>query len=143
MRILRRSLAILAIAAALAAGDRARASDDAATAAAEAPAKSWLALVDSGKYAESWRDAASLFRKQVTEAQWNAAVGAARGPLGALVARKLSHAEFRTSLPGAPDGAYVVLVYTSSFEKKKDATETVTPMKDTDGAWRVSGYWVR
>ena len=143
MRRMRRLSLAAWIAVASLAAPRAGAADDAATAAAEAAAKKWLALVDSGDYAASWREASSLFRKQVSEPNWAAALNAARGPFGALESRKLESAEFRTSLPGAPDGAYVILVFTSSFEKKKDATETVTPMKETDGSWRVSGYFIR
>jgi len=29
------------------------------------------------------------------------------------------------------------------FEKKKAAVETVTPMMDRDGTWRVSGYFIK
>jgi hypothetical protein len=29
------------------------------------------------------------------------------------------------------------------FENKAAAVETVTPMADPDGAWRVSGYFIR
>ena len=49
---------------------------------------------------------------------------------------------YTTSLPGAPDGEYVVLQYESEFQRKKYAIETVTPMLD-DGQWRVSGYYIR
>jgi hypothetical protein len=45
-------------------------------------------------------------------------------------------------LPGAPDGEYVVIQFESSFEKKKSAVETVTPMLEKDGKWRVSGYYI-
>lgn len=48
-----------------------------------------------------------------------------------------------TSLPGAPDGKYVVIQYDTSFENKKAAVETVTPMLDKDGKWRVSGYYIK
>ena len=48
-----------------------------------------------------------------------------------------------TSLPGAPDGEYVVIQFDTSFTNKKVAVETVTPMKDEDGIWRVSGYYVK
>jgi len=51
--------------------------------------------------------------------------------------------KYMTSLPGAPDGEYVVIQYKTSFENKKDAVETVTPMKDEDGVWRVSGYYIK
>ncbi len=116
--------------------------DEASESAANAAAQKWLALVDTGSYADSWKQAASAFRKAVTAEQWSAALNASRGSYGALVSRKLKKAEYRTSLPGAPDGQYVVLQYDSSFEHKKAAVETVTPMKDADGVWRVSGYFI-
>ena len=106
-------------------------------------ATSWLALVDEGKYGESWDAAASLFRIAVTREKWATAAGAVRGPLGKLVSRKLKSAQHETKLPGAPDGEYVVLQFATTFEKKAAAVETVTPMLDTDGTWKVSGYFVR
>ena len=42
-----------------------------------------------------------------------------------------------------PDGKYVILEYESAFEKKSSAVETVVPMVDPDGTWRVSGYFIR
>ena len=42
-----------------------------------------------------------------------------------------------------PDGQYVVFQFDTQFESKRAAIETVTPMLDTDGQWRVSGYFVR
>ncbi|HTO75762.1 MAG TPA: DUF4019 domain-containing protein [Thermoanaerobaculia bacterium] len=120
-----------------------RADDKANEKAADSAAQKWLALVDGGNYVESWKQGASLFRKAVTPEQWSAALNASRGSYGALVSRRLKNAEYRTSLPGAPDGEYVVLQYDTSFQNKKAAVETVTPMKDTDGVWRVSGYFVK
>ena len=65
------------------------------------------------------------------------------GPLGNLVSRKVKSREYTEKLPGAPDGKYVVIQYETVFEKKSSAIETVTPMVDPDGAWRVSGYFIR
>lgn len=48
-----------------------------------------------------------------------------------------------TSLTGAPDGQYVVIQFESSFEKKKSVIETVTPMLDQDGQWRVTGCYIK
>jgi hypothetical protein len=42
-----------------------------------------------------------------------------------------------------PDGQYVVIRYDSSFANKKSAIETVTPMLDQGGQWRVSGYFIK
>ena len=59
-----------------------------------------------------------------------------------MISRKLVSATYATSLPGAPDGEYVVLQYQTRFKYKKSAIETVTPMLDNK-RWRVSGYYVR
>ena len=119
------------------------AADAAAEKAAQEAAQSWLSLVDSEKYKESWNQAASFFKQAVTPAQWEGAVKGARGPLGKVKSRQLQSAEYRRSLPGAPDGEYVVIQYATSFENKKSAVETITPMKDKDGVWRVSGYYIK
>ncbi len=118
-------------------------SDEAAEKAAVESANRWLALVDGGNYAASWDEAATLFRNAVAKDQWVKQVGAVRVPLGKLESRKLKSATYTTQLPGAPDGKYVVIQYESSFEHKKSAIETVTPMLDKDGHWRVSGYFIR
>ena len=111
--------------------------------AAEAASEAWLKFVDSGDYSQSWQDASSLFKAAVSETDWEHKLKAARGPLGALFSRKLKSAEYKTQLPGAPDGQYVVIQYDSSFANKKSAVETVTPMLDKDGKWHVSGYFIR
>ena len=106
-------------------------------------AESWLSAVDSGRYEESWEDAASYFKQAVTREQWLGSMNAYRKPLGAMLQRRFRSAQYATSLPGAPDGEYVVIQYVTAFEEKKEAVETITPMLDEDGQWRVSGYFVR
>lgn len=110
---------------------------------AQRSAESWLALVDSGKYAESWDEAAPIFKAAVTQEQWKRALGAKRDPFGRVLSRKLISSTYTTTLPGAPDGEYVVIKYESSFEHKQSAIETITPMLDKDGKWRVSGYYIK
>ncbi|MDH3218096.1 MAG: DUF4019 domain-containing protein [Gammaproteobacteria bacterium] len=110
--------------------------------AADQEAGKWLALVDGRQYQASWEQAAALFRQQVSAAQWRQAVTSVRRPLGSMISRKLIAATYTNSLPGAPDGEYVVLQYQTEFENKQQAIETVTPMLD-DGRWRVSGYYLR
>lgn len=110
---------------------------------AEHAANDWLQLIDRGNAQLSWRTAATLFRSAVNEPQWTEALAAVRGPLGAVVRRTLKDARSAAELPGAPDGDYVVFQFETEFERKRAAIETVTPMKDVDGQWRVSGYFVR
>lgn len=110
---------------------------------AQPSAEAWLALVDSGKYGNSWQEASSLFKAHVTNEQWQSVVGAVRDPLGKVISRKLKSATYTKTLPGAPDGEYVIIQYGTSFEHKQSAVETITPMLDKDGKWRVSGYFIK
>jgi opacity protein-like surface antigen len=110
---------------------------------AVAAAEHWLALVDSGKYAESWKETAQMFRDIVPEKEWISKMEAIRKPMGELKSRELSSAEYTTSIPGAPDGYYVIIRFNTSFTHKESALETVTPMLNKDGKWRVSGYYIR
>ena len=119
------------------------ASNPEAEAAARSAAETWLALVDEGKYGESWDEAAALFKGAVRREQWEQAAAAVRAPLGGVRGRELKSARYLRSLPSAPDGEYVVIRYTTSYEKKQQAVETVTPMLDHDGQWRVSGYYIK
>ncbi len=111
-------------------------------AAAEA-ALSWLALVDAGSYAASWQSAALYFRNAVTQELWEQSMKSIRQPLGAVNGRQVRSAQYMTEMPGAPDGEYVVVLMETSFQNKKNAMETVTPMLDADGQWRVSGYYIK
>jgi hypothetical protein len=99
--------------------------------------------VDAGNYAQSWEDTGNVLKANVAKDQWLEVLSRNRGPLGALISRKLTSAEYTTKLPGAPDGQYVVLQYESSFEHKSSVSETVTPMLDKDGTWRVCLYVVK
>jgi hypothetical protein len=111
--------------------------------AAVAAAEEWLTMVDDGKYVESWKEAAQYFKNAVKQEQWEQSLQAVRNPLGKLISRQVKSKTYMTSLPGAPDGEYVVIQFKSSFENKKSAIETVTPMMDKDSKWRVSGYYIR
>ena len=111
--------------------------------AAVSSAEKWLRMIDEEKYAESWKDSAELFRNAMTQEQWVQSLQTVRKPLGGLLSRTIKSKTYTTSLPGAPDGEYVVIEFSTSFERKKSAVETVTPMKDKDGKWRVSGYYIK
>jgi hypothetical protein len=111
--------------------------------AAVTAAEQWLLLVDEGKYDQSWREAAEYFKNAVSQDEWHQSLQAVRSPLGKLVSRKVKTQVYKTSLPGAPDGEYVVIQFETSFKKKKAAVETVTPMMDEDDVWRVSGYYIK
>jgi hypothetical protein len=121
----------------------ARAQDAEKVGSAEAAALKWLSLTDAGDYARSWDAAAALFQASISKPNWAAALTNARQPLGGLISRKVKSATYTRSLPGAPEGEYVVIQYEAHFEHKESAIETVTPLLEKDGSWRVSGYFIR
>jgi len=103
----------------------------------------WVALVDSGRYAESWKSAAEAFRSAVSQEKWESSMKAVREPLGKLQTRRLDTAKYTTLLPGIPAGDYVVLLFESSFEHKATAQETVIVSREKDKVWRVAGYYIK
>ena len=106
-------------------------------------ANTWLGLIDAEEYDQSWQESALYVRNLVLREAWQRTLRAARQPLGKLIVRQLKATYYTTSTPGAPDGEYVIIQYNSSFENKKSAVETVTPMLEQDGKWRVSGYYIK
>ena len=101
----------------------------------------WLHLIDAGKYGESWEQASTLFKGAVTRERWVSAMEGGRKPLGDLTKRYLKTADYRTSLPGAPDGEYFVIQFGASFSGKADAVETVTAVRE-GGDWKAAGYFI-
>ena len=128
------SLALVAVPA-LAAGDP-------STLPAQAAATEWLKLTDLGRYMASWEAGAKYFKSTIGKANWDASIRPFRGPLGGMKERKLESANFTRSLPGAPDGEYVVILYTTRFTAKAAAKETVTLVHEEDGSWKVTGYFI-
>lgn len=119
-------------------GDRAGAEK-----AAEGAALAWLRLIDEGSYAESWEAASAHFKAVVPRARWIAEVAALRAGCGALGERSRKSARYTRSLPEAPRGEYVVIQFAARFARKPGAIETVTPVREEDGTWRVDGYYIR
>ena len=91
--------------------------------AAVAASGAWLSLVDRGDYAESWNQGAGLFKTAVTKEQWQNTVKAVRVPLGKVMVRKLKSKQYTKTLPGAPDGDYVVIQYETMFEKNSQPSK--------------------
>jgi opacity protein-like surface antigen len=116
---------------------------DSDEAAAVTAAQSWLGQVDKGAYGQSWKLGAGYLKANVRQSAFVQQLTGARKPLGKLISRKVLSKQSLTSIPGGPDGHYVVIQFDSVFAEKKAAVETVTPMLEKDGKWRVSGYFIK
>ncbi len=110
---------------------------------ARAAAETWLGRVDAGEYGRSWQEAAPYFQRVTTEAKWTDLLGNVRLPLGKPADRQPGAGQFSATMSGMPDGAYVFLQFQTEFERKKMAVETVTCLRDSDGRWKVAGYFIK
>jgi len=106
------------------------------------PALDWLALVDTQRWDDSWKQAGALFHSQVPEANWVSMVAGVRQPLGAVTTRAVQSVEDATTLPGLPVGQYRVIRFATTFANKPGATETVMLTLEP-GGWKVDGYFIR
>ena len=113
------------------------------TAAAQAASKEWLEKLDAADYNGTWESAALMFKSAVSVQAWQQVSQSVRSPLGAFRSRGDRSATYTKTLPGVPDGEYVVVQFDTTFENKAQAIETVTAALDRDGAWRVAGYFIK
>jgi hypothetical protein len=109
---------------------------------ASSAARKWAVLLDDRQWDASWRSAGTMFKAQLTSAQWATTVQSVRQPLGPASSRTLQSAVQSKTLPGAPAGDYQVLQFQTRFANKPDAIETIVLAREQAG-WRVNGYFIR
>lgn len=105
-------------------------------------AKAWLQLVDKGKFGESWDAAAFFFKSQVARDKWDARLANSRVPLGRVLSRTLSNQMYTTQLENAPKAEYVIVRFDTAYDGGKKV-ETVIPVLEKDGVWRVCGFSIK
>jgi len=105
-------------------------------------ADAWLAMVDANDHQGSWEATGELFKGEVSAQEWQASMSEVREEMGAVTQRLLSDLTRESVMPGAPEGEYILMEYSSSFEKQGRGAELVVCMKE-DGEWRVVGYFVQ
>ena len=106
-------------------------------------AENWLSIIDTEHYEDSWENGAIFLKNEVSKDQWVSSMNKYRKPLGKMEERQFKSSQYMTDIPDAPDGEYVVIQFDTVFENKKEAIETITPMLDPDGKWRVAGYFIK
>ncbi len=115
-------------------------SSEAAPAAALESDQAWLALLDSGSYSKAWEVAAATMRSTMSQADFEKGMQTLRTPLGKVVSRDIKSQRHMTRSPGLPEGTYMVISYSTTFENKPNVAETVVLTLEKDGNWTVSGY---
>ena len=110
--------------------------------AAQREALGFLGYLDHGRYADSYAYTGMLIRAQLDRDAFSKQIEKARAGTGAMLTRNLIDASYTTTVPGAPEGQYVVLHYDTSFANRQETVETVT-LAFAKGYWRVSGYYIK
>lgn len=111
----------------------------AAVAAAKDEAAHWLDALDTGRYAESWDDAAGVMKEGRDQQEWIRDIASPRQSLGKSMMRELQRAEFSTAVRGAPSGKYVTAIYLTQFANAPPVYETILLTLEND-RWRIAGY---
>lgn len=104
-----------------------------AAAAADA-ARTFLGLVDQGRWAESYAATGGQFRKLNTLARWSDVSQRVRPPLGKVLTREMIANEF---VPAPPHG-YQLVKFRSAYENGTVQAENLS-LEWEDGAWKVVG----
>ena len=100
-------------------------------------ARSWLSLVDAGRWQESFAATTRSFQSQNTVQMWQSASEQARVPLGRMLSRTAISEE---SVPTPPAGHQVVR-FRTDFANKAGAIETVSRARE-GGEWRIAGIYI-
>ena len=109
----------------------------AAESAAAGAARAWLALVDDGKWRESWAATGQSFRSANTVQAWQSASEQARTPLGRVLSRTLVD---ERDTPAPPRG-YRTVRFRTDFANRSGATETLSLDRE-EGDWKVVGIYI-
>jgi hypothetical protein len=104
-------------------------------------AEKWLALNDAGWYGTAWDVTADSCKHGTDRMDWVRSIRISRQPLGRLTGRTHCSTYYSDILPDGSIGTYLLLGFSSDFERSPGLIETVTTSCEADGAWKVAGYF--
>ncbi|WP_340586118.1 helix-turn-helix domain-containing protein [Erythrobacter alti] len=105
-------------------------------------AETFVALVDDGRWEDSWENAGPYFQSQASVAEWTSLIEAVRPELGEVRSREVVQTQHLETVPGAPEGDYTILQFSTEFANREEAIETIMMMRGDDGL-QVVGYFIQ
>lgn len=97
-------------------------------------ATSWLNLIDSERFAESWKLLGNKLQTKYAENAWADALRPLLSHAG-----KIKKRTFRTASYSDSEGDSVIVEFESSFAKVPKGKEVVTIARE-EGQWKIAGY---
>ena len=101
-------------------------------------ARDWLALIDDGKFDESYDEAGQTLRDQYARGLWKFGL-TLRMTRGAVQSREFSSSKATPAYAGRVDGNFRIVDFNSLFKYNKRQIERVVFEKTLDG-WKVIDY---
>lgn len=105
-------------------------------------ARAWISVIDSGNPGAAWENSSALMKQRITKEDWEKATQPLAA-FGSVLSRTLTTVTFSVKLQGMPDGHYAVINYSSIFNNKDNAVESVILRREEDNTWRGIGYLVQ
>jgi hypothetical protein len=106
-------------------------------------AMDFFQLIDKADYEAARKEGATLLKERETLIGWIDKLNGVRNSLGPAIDRKQIAVVYTTTAKDSPEGEYVMLTFTSQYQKKIAVTETVIVMLDKNRGWRVAGYFFK
>jgi hypothetical protein len=106
-------------------------------------AMDFLQLIDAQQYETARKEGATLLKERETLTGWIAKLSGVRSDLGPAMDRKQIEVSYSTTAKDSPDGEYVMLTYSTQYQKKIAVSETIIVMLDKNRGWRVAGYFFK
>jgi len=104
-----------------------------------ATSQAWVALIDAGKYDDSYAAASAALHDKVQQDRWMKVLKALRAPWGPVTSRKQTSHIYKPNGFEGGEGEFMLITYDTSFQGLATATEVVV-LKWEDGKWRPAGY---
>jgi len=105
-------------------------------------AEDFLKCLDHGDFTAAWEQVSTVNRSYASPPEWYSKILAVRPLLGDVTKRSLEKLSRHASWVGLPDGDYLRISFTTTFQRKKDSLETVVLVRE-QGKWVTSSYHLR
>jgi hypothetical protein len=105
-------------------------------------ATAWTEKIDAEQFGEAWESASPRLKSALSKPEWIKAMQAVRSREGKIQSRALQGTELGPS-ENSDRPQLVVVRFRSATQEGASVAESVTTRLESDGEWRVSGYFIR
>jgi len=108
---------------------------------ANAAAVHWMNLSDAQAFTGTWLESGGILKDVISQDQWSAGMASTRQRLGPVHARVVSSHVITNNLPYGAQGNFMIIKYTTQFQRMPNAVETITLTREGSlGLWKVISY---